>query len=63
MTTVDVVGGVYTEKCAFPYWDELLGSAGRAALGLVGHRDIVRLHTVLAPEQRSLPRCCSRRGG
>ncbi len=54
MTTVDVVGGVYTEKCAFPYWDELLGSAGRAALGLVGHRDIVRLHTVLAPEQKEL---------
>jgi len=47
MTTIDVVGGVYGERCAFPDWDEVYGSAGRAAAGLSGHVNEVRLHTVI----------------
>ena len=52
MSMVDVVGGVYGERCAFPHWDEVYGSAGRAAAGLSGHVDVVRLHTVLPPEEK-----------
>lgn len=54
MISVDVVGGVYTERCAFPYWDELLGSAGRAALALSEKGVALRLHTLLAPKERRL---------
>ena len=52
MSVVDVVGGVYGERCAFPLWDEVYGSGGRAAAGLSSHVDGVRLHTVLPPEQK-----------
>lgn len=48
MTAVDIVGGVYTEKCAFPYWNQLMGSAGRAASALSGLVNEVRLHTLLS---------------
>jgi hypothetical protein len=54
MTVVDVVGGVYTERCAFPYWDEMLGSAGRAAVVLSSRGLQVRLHTLLSTEDREL---------
>lgn len=47
MTEIDIVGGVYRERVAFPYWDELIGSAGRSALALNGLVDTVRLHTCL----------------
>ena len=52
MTGVDVVGGVYGERCAFPVWNQVYGSAGRAAAALSGHVDDVRLHTVLPPEEQ-----------
>ena len=52
MSVVDVVGGVYGERCAFPLWDEVYGSAGRAAAALSSHVDSVRLHTVLPPEEQ-----------
>ena len=52
MKVVDVVGGVYGERCAFPLWDEVYGSGGRAAAGLSSHVDSVRLHTVLPPEEK-----------
>ena len=52
MSAVDVVGGVYGERCAFPHWDEVYGSGGRAAAGLSSHVDAVRLHTVLPPEEK-----------
>ena len=52
MSAVDVVGGVYGERCAFPHWDQVYGSGGRAAAGLSGHVDTVRLHTVLPPEEQ-----------
>lgn len=52
MTEIDIVGGVYRERVAFPYWDELIGSAGRSALALNGLVDTVRLHTCLSePEE------------
>ena len=54
MTSIDLVGGVYTERCAFPYWDELLGSAGRAAVALTEKGVGLRLHTLLASKERKL---------
>ncbi|AVH43722.1 PfkB family carbohydrate kinase [Agrobacterium tumefaciens] len=48
MTEIDIVGGIYREKCAFPYWDQLFGSAGRAAAALDGHIDTIRLHSALS---------------
>lgn len=52
MKEVDVVGGVYGERCAFPFWDEVYGSGGRAAAGISSHVDHIRLHTVLASEEK-----------
>ncbi len=49
MTAIDVVGGVYGERCAFPDWNQIYGSAGRAAAAASATVDTVRLHTVLAP--------------
>jgi hypothetical protein len=40
-----VAGGVYLEHCIAPPSDSLLGSAGRAALGLSGLTSSVELHT------------------
>ena len=51
MTAIDIIGGVYGETCAFPEWNEIYGSAGRAAIGLSEHIDTVRLHTVLPKDQ------------
>lgn len=48
MIELDIVGGVYREKCAFPHWDQLFGSAGRAAAALQGHVDLIRLHGALS---------------
>ncbi|MDM9628460.1 PfkB family carbohydrate kinase [Rhizobium sp. S152] len=52
MTAVDIVGGVYREKCAFPYWDELFGSAGRAAMALAASGLTLRLHTALSSREK-----------
>ena len=52
MSQVDVIGGVYGESCAFPFWNEVYGSAGRAAAGLGIHVDNVVLHSVLPPLQQ-----------
>ncbi|MES1200037.1 MAG: PfkB family carbohydrate kinase [Pseudomonadota bacterium] len=49
MTVLDVVGGVYGERCAFPDWNQVYGSAGRAAAALSAVVSTVRLHTLLAP--------------
>lgn len=51
MTGIDVIGGVYGESCAFPHWEEIFGSAGRAAAGLAPFFDDVRLHTILPNSQ------------
>ncbi|WNO04009.1 PfkB family carbohydrate kinase [Rhodoferax mekongensis] len=54
-TSIAVVGGVYQEYCLWPEWDQVFGSAGRAAAALSSHIDEVRLFTALAPslEQRA----------
>jgi nucleoside 2-deoxyribosyltransferase len=39
-----VVGGVYRERCARPHWDEIYGSAGRAASALARLGARVELH-------------------
>ncbi|MCQ1779398.1 PfkB family carbohydrate kinase [Neorhizobium galegae] len=48
MSKIDIVGGIYRERCAFPYWDQLFGSAGRAASALSGLVETIRLHSALS---------------
>lgn len=43
--TVHVVGGVYFEYCVHPQWNELYGSAGRAAVALAAMGRAVHLHS------------------
>jgi len=52
VTSIDVIGGVYGEGCAFPNWNEIYGSAGRAAAGLSSHFDQVTLHSVSPKENQ-----------
>lgn len=52
MTQIGVVGGVYAERCAFPEWDQVFGSAGRAAVALSGLVDNVVLHTAFVESHR-----------
>jgi nucleoside 2-deoxyribosyltransferase len=40
-----VVGGVYQEYCVHPHWNELYGSAGRAAVALAAMGQSVHLHS------------------
>lgn len=50
MSSIAIVGGVYGEECAFPYWKEIYGSAGRAAVGLSSHVEQIELHTMMPIE-------------
>ncbi|MFN0252718.1 MAG: PfkB family carbohydrate kinase [Kofleriaceae bacterium] len=50
---IDVVGGVYSEVCLQPEWDQLYGSAGRAAHALSGVSSGVRLHTCIDDANRA----------
>lgn len=52
MSEIDIVGGIYRERCAFPYWDQLFGSAGRAASALSGLVDNIRLHSALSEGEK-----------
>ncbi len=45
-----VAGGVYLETCVTPEMRQLLGSAGRAALGLSSLRSDIELHTFHPPD-------------
>jgi nucleoside 2-deoxyribosyltransferase len=36
--SITVVGGLYRERCAFPFWDQWYGSGGRAAAALANQR-------------------------
>ncbi|WP_024514769.1 PfkB family carbohydrate kinase [Bradyrhizobium sp. Tv2a-2] len=50
MKSIDIVGGVYGETCAFPTRKQIFGSGGRAAVTLSSpHFETVRLHTILTP--------------
>jgi hypothetical protein len=42
---LDIIGGSYHEICIDPSWDELYGSGFRAAVGLSGKNEKLRLHT------------------
>lgn len=50
MTTLAIAGGVYHERVIWPSWDQIFGSAGRAAAALSGHVDSVTLHTYARPD-------------
>ena len=45
MSRLSVVGGVYHERCIWPDWNQVYGSAGRAAIAAVGHVDRISLTT------------------
>lgn len=45
MSSLDVVGGVYREVCLANDWEQIFGSAGRAASALKNHVDEVNLWT------------------
>jgi hypothetical protein len=49
MTSLDIVGGVYHEKCLANEWDQIFGSAGRAAAALQNHVLEVNLWTYMTP--------------
>ena len=44
MKSLTVVGGVYRELVTWPAWDQIYGSAGRAAVAVNGHVEGVDLH-------------------
>lgn len=51
MTTI--VGGTYVERCIEPLWDEVFGSAGRAAMALSAVVPDLKLCSFRSPELRS----------
>ena len=52
MSRLDVIGGVYRERCIWPEWDHLYGSGGRAAAAVCGLVDEVVLHAYASDELR-----------
>jgi hypothetical protein len=50
MSAIEIVGGVYLERCIWPQWNQIYGSGGRAASALSGHVDSVRLHAYARPD-------------
>jgi nucleoside 2-deoxyribosyltransferase len=47
--TIHVVGGVYREYCVHPRWNDVYGSAGRAALAIATMGSSVTLHSYFGP--------------
>jgi nucleoside 2-deoxyribosyltransferase len=47
--TIHVVGGVYREYCVHPRWNQVYGSAGRAAMAIARMGSSVKLHSYLDP--------------
>ena len=47
-----VVGGVYLERCLFPPWNQIYGSAGRAAALICQNGDPVTLHSYVSDQAR-----------
>ncbi|WNG60925.1 nucleoside 2-deoxyribosyltransferase [Archangium gephyra] len=50
MTAITIAGGVYHERCIWPDWDQLYGSAGRAAAALSGHVGSITLRGYARPD-------------
>lgn len=48
--TICVIGGVYREFCVHPSWNEIFGSAGRAALAIASLGTPVVLHSYMCDE-------------
>lgn len=48
--TIHVVGGVYRERCIHPHWNDVYGSAGRAALAIATLGRSVILHSYMSDE-------------
>ncbi|WP_116807340.1 PfkB family carbohydrate kinase [Steroidobacter cummioxidans] len=48
--TLHIVGGVYWEHCVHPHWNEIYGSAGRAALAIAEFGTPVVLHTYVGAD-------------
>lgn len=53
MKSLVVAGGLYREQCAWPSWDHLYGSGGRAAVALGGRSTKIELHTYASAEAAS----------
>lgn len=49
---IEVVGGVYRERCLRPSWDQVYGSAGRAAEAIATMGTPVVLHSFLTDDAR-----------
>lgn len=52
--TIHVVGGVYREYCVHPRWNEIYGSAGRAALAIATMGTPVVLHSYMDQEAQEV---------
>jgi hypothetical protein len=50
MKSIAVAGGLYRETCAWPSWNHLYGSGGRAAVALGGGAALVEFHTYASEE-------------
>jgi len=49
MTALDIVGGIYAERAIWPDWDQIYGSAGRAAAAVSGHVERITVHAYAGP--------------
>lgn len=52
--TLHIVGGVYREYCVHPHWNEVFGSAGRAALAIATVDTPVVLHSYMNDDARQV---------
>lgn len=50
MTAITIAGGVYHEQAVWPAWDQLYGSAGRAAAAIAGHVGSITLRAYARPD-------------
>jgi hypothetical protein len=53
MSSLTIVGGVYRELVTWPTWDQIYGSAGRAAVAVKGHVSSVDLRYYAAPQNQA----------
>jgi nucleoside 2-deoxyribosyltransferase len=63
MSSLVIAGGVYHERVHWPTWDQIFGSAGRAAAALTGHVDFVELHSYARSDTASAFLPCAQQYG